>query len=285
MIGRLESAPHGRVRGRHFDASPGRHPTFASLHPALRRPGFWVTVAAGETGRATMGPFWIASALLALGWHAPQPVSFMAAPIGVRAPDTVDGTPGNPFATAFIEALGDKQLRLADFAGRLRSRTSEISRGLLSPEIAGIADADIRLGSASPAQRRVALVLVHAAYTRGWPPLHGAAVDAERVGAALRRGGFETKIIVDPSRSERAEALRWMSEASRGADVSILYATGHGMMFGQSGYLLDSDFARGWREDSLAQHALAIDELDDVLGARQANLLFFGGCRSYEWWQ
>lgn len=229
----------------------------------------------------------IMSALLMPGGGVPPSATMMmAAPIGVRAPDTVDGRPGNPFATAFIEVLGDQRAHLAELSERLKSRTHEISKGALSPDISEITgDPLVRLGGAGPGERRVALVVVHSAYTRGWPTLAGAAVDAERVGLALRRAGFETQTIVDPGRTRRAEALKWLVQASSGADVAVLYATGHGMMFEERGYLLDSDFARGWREDQLAEHAINIEELGIALRAKRANLLLFGGCRSYEWWQ
>lgn len=224
--------------------------------------------------------------LLLMHWgQAPSPVAIMAAPVGVLAPDTVDGQPGNPFATAFIEVLGDEAAPLPETIQRLKSRTQAISKGALLPEVSPIAgDPATRLGARSGSERRVALVLVHSTYTRGWPRLKGAAVDAERVAAALRRAGFDTRMIVDPDRGDRAAALRWLAEESKAADVALLYSTGHGIMHEEDGYLLDSDFAQGWREDQLSSHAIKISELGVALKAKQANLLLFGGCRSYEWW-
>jgi hypothetical protein len=209
-----------------------------------------------------------------------------AAEVGVRAPDSIDGQPGNPFATAFIETLQDTQLPLTGLGTRLRDRTSRISGGLLQPEVGRlVGDGAVTLGDSQVAQRRVALVLIHARYSDGLPVLAGAAHDAVRVGAALRQAGFSTEILVDPARTEREAALQRLARASGRADVALLYVTGHGIMHDEEGYLLDSDFSLGWREEALPEHAIAMSRLGAGMRAARANLVLFGGCRSYEWWE
>ena len=225
--------------------------------------------------------------LLMLTGCATRPTAtvLMAAEAGVSAPDSVGGQPGNPFATAFLELLRDRELTLHDFVPRLRDRTKEVSGGLLSPEVAqSAAGGPVRLAAPKPGEVRVALVIIHSRYTDGWSPLDGAAHDAKRVTEGLQEAGFETALLLDPSRAEREAALRGFQEKSRRSDVAILYTTGHGVMSGETAFLLDSDFAKGWRDERLAEHAIPIAEMTKALRARKANLMLFGGCRTYEWW-
>jgi len=215
----------------------------------------------------------------------PAPMLVMAAQPGVLAPDAIGDQPGNPFATAFLELLGDEKLALADFGERLRERTAVVSGGLLTPEVARVTgDGTIRLAAREPREKRIALVLIHANYTDRWPRLAGAAHDAARVTAGLRKAGFETELLLDPARDARTAALARFAAASEQADVAVIYTTGHGVMHDDQSFLLDSDFVRGWREEKLADHALRIAALAEALRSRRANLLLFGGCRTYEWW-
>lgn len=229
---------------------------------------------------------WVIALLLLSGCATRSPAMVvMAAEPGVLAPDSVEGAPGNPFATALIELLNDERLTLADFGGKLRARTAEISRGALTPEIARLAgDGTVRFGAPPPGESRVALVIIHARYTDGWPALAGALHDAGRVTAALKAAGFETRLLLDPGRAQRSAELAAFAQASANAHVALLYSTGHGIMHDGQAYLLDSDFAQGWREERLSDHALPILAMASALRARRANLLLFGGCRTYEWW-
>lgn len=227
----------------------------------------------------------IASALLSGCMTGPDRTIMMAAEVGARAPDAVGDQPGNPFATAFIALLAEPGLPLGAFGAELRNRTRQISGGLLSPDIGRLTgDASVRLGDPRSGARRIALVVIHARYTDGLPALDGAVHDAGRVGEALTQAGFQTEVLLDPNRTEREAALRRLETSSAGADVAILYSTGHGVMHDGEGYLLDSDFLLGWREEALAAHALRIADLGTGLRAAKANLVLFGGCRTYEWW-
>lgn len=211
------------------------------------------------------------------------PTLLMATQIGAPALDEVDGQPGNPFATAFIEALRDPHLKLSEVGPKLILRTTEISGGFQTPEIMRAGGlAPTTLSAAGPALRRVALVIVHSQY-EGWPALMGAAFDAKRVGEALTAAGYRTTVVIDPSRSERARVLDEFAGKSVQSDVAILYSTGHGVMWGEDSFLLDSDYQKGWREDELAHHAIKVSDLGKALKAKGANLLLFGGCRDYVW--
>jgi hypothetical protein len=226
----------------------------------------------------------LAALLMLLPGASPPATIIMSAAVGERAPDIVNGQPGNPFATALIEILSEGRMPLAEWGPRLQARTHEISGGFQSPEVVRAdADGSLRLAAAVPGERRVALVIIHSAYTHGWPPLPGAAHDARRLPAAFRAAGFDTQVLVDPSRGDREAALARFAQSSARADVAILYSTGHGMMFGNEGYLLDSDYVLGSREERLADRAIALSRMVEALRSPRANLFLFGGCRSYEW--
>jgi uncharacterized caspase-like protein len=130
------------------------------------------------------------------------------------------------------------------------------------------------------ADRRVALVIGNAAY-RSMAQLQNPRNDAADVAAALRRLDFEAIAATDLDRSGMNDALDRFSRLADGADIAVVYYSGHGMQFGGTNYLLPVDA----RLDSAADiNRFRLMPLDDVMEAlrrvRGVAVLVLDACRN-----
>lgn len=216
---------------------------------------------------------------MALTAASPPPATIYATQPGLQTRDSAsDG--GNPFASAFIELLARPDLDLPAFAGELAARTERLSDGFQMPDLpADVGRAGIRLGQAGRGERRVALVLVLSDYGFGLPLLPGAGRDAVRVAEALRRAGFETRLALDPERTQVEAILADFAARSADADVALVYTTGHGIEVQGIGYLLNRDFPAMLGHHALPVYATPLSRIAASARARSANLMFYAGCR------
>ncbi len=133
------------------------------------------------------------------------------------------------------------------------------------------------LATPALAEKRVALVIGNGAYQNA-PRLPNPRNDAEDVGMALKRSGFETILRVDLDKAGMDEAAIQFSRAARTADVAIFYYSGHAMQFAGVNYLMpvdakltdDADFRRMARVD---------DIVADLQQARNLRILVLDSCR------
>lgn len=219
------------------------------------------------------------AAALSLAATPPPAVTIRATQPGLRTLDEGDGG-GNPFASAFIELLARPDLSPGRFSELLTARTRDLSGGFQTPDIPSeLASVPIILGRPAPGERRVAMVLVMSDYSFGLQPLRGAGHDARRVRTALERAGFETRLVLDPARSEVGAQLDRFAAASADADVALIYATGHGIEADGIGYLLNRDFPAVLGLYALPVYGIPLARIGESLKARSANLLFYAGCR------
>jgi formylglycine-generating enzyme required for sulfatase activity len=129
-------------------------------------------------------------------------------------------------------------------------------------------------------ERRVALVIGNAAY-RSMPRLPSARNDAEDVSKSLRELGFETVLATDLDRAGMSEALSRFTNTVLGADIAIVYYTGHGLQFAGTGYLLPTEARLSVVADVNRSALLPIDEVVDALqGARGARVLVLDAAHS-----
>ena len=213
---------------------------------------------------------------------------FLAAPLAAQAPPatlvhaTQGGTPafdgdpsgGNPFATAFIQALGEGA---GDDRATLTERTLANSGGGQRPDLSG-GPAKVELQASG---RAVALVIVFADYgdDQGLASLPGAAFDAVRVSAALNRAGYDSALAVVTSRAEYLDRLAAFTRHSGGADEALLYTTGHGMEAGGNIWLIPPEFDPADRSSALEPRAIRVAGLGGQLAAKKRNQVFYAGCR------
>jgi formylglycine-generating enzyme required for sulfatase activity len=122
-------------------------------------------------------------------------------------------------------------------------------------------------------ERRVALVIGNAAY-RSMPRLPSAKNDADDVGKSLRELGFETVLATDLDRAGMNEALERFTHTVLGADIALVYYSGHGLQFAGTNYLVPTDARLSAAGDVNRSVLMPVDDLVDALqGARGARVL------------
>lgn len=149
---------------------------------------------------------------------------------------------------------------------------------------AGIAAAMVALVLASPVQaqaaaRRVALVVGNGHYRT--TPLANPVNDAELVASTLVRLGFEVEKHLDLGNASMLEvAKRWLQRAS-GADVRVVYYSGHGAVYRGQNFLLPVNVTLQ-SEDDLPAAAFNLDTLIARLARFESgvNVVVLDACRS-----
>jgi hypothetical protein len=130
------------------------------------------------------------------------------------------------------------------------------------------------------AQKRVALVIGNGAY-RALPTLINPRNDAEDVGKTLQGLGFATIIATDLDRSGLNEAVERFSRTVPGADITLVYYSGHGMQFQGKNYLMPVEARLDSAEDV---NRFRLMPLDDILDAMQASsgarVILLDACRN-----
>lgn len=209
----------------------------------------------------------------------PQTTYVFGSQYGLPTLDSASGG-GNPFATAFVEAVESRFVSIHDFIKHMEHRTEELSQdfqvvdfeGELPPKTVAIRVGDI--------SEKIALVAIVSDYSQSHAhSLPGARKDAVRVSEALTLAGFDTAVLVDVSRAELLEQLEAFKARSHSADMAIIYSTGHGLGLGGETYLTFGDIPLTSGPRVLDDHAIPISELGQGLSAESANMVFWAGCR------
>ena len=130
------------------------------------------------------------------------------------------------------------------------------------------------------AGKRVALVIGNSAY-RGIPLLINPKNDAADVGKALEDLGFTTIIATELDRSGMNDALDRFSRVVAGAEIALVYYSGHGMQFAGKNYLLPIDTQLVAPEDVNRFRLMPLDDVLDVLQTGQgARVVILDACRN-----
>jgi hypothetical protein len=223
----------------------------------------------------------IAVLMLANGPARADALVFYASESGRQTFDQGEGG-GNPFASALVEVLQRPTLTLSELPAELQRLTEQKSRGLQSADApVSVPRGNVSLVPAKPEERRIALVMVVSDYAQsgGAHSLPGAKYDAERIASALRRAGFDTEIALDFGLRAMRDRLADFGNRTTASDLAVIYTTGHGVEVEGTVYLLPGDYPIKEHATALATRALPLPEMARLLGARRANLVFYGGCR------
>jgi hypothetical protein len=153
---------------------------------------------------------------------------------------------------------------------KIRSSLSALFISLLSLAFMTITDGCL-------ADTRVALVLGNGAY-RNVPRLANPANDAADVAAALKLLGFETILATDLDRAGMDEAAIRFARAARGADIALLYYSGHALQFGGVNYLAPVD-AQLTDVADLRRLVRLDDIVADLQQAKNLRVLVLDACR------
>ncbi|MCK1425645.1 caspase family protein [Bradyrhizobium sp. 180] len=129
------------------------------------------------------------------------------------------------------------------------------------------------------AGKRVALVLANSAYQHA-PLLANPVNDGSVMAKTLKEAGFD---IVDSrhdlSALDTRRVLRDFADATRDADIAVVYYAGHGIEVEGSNYLIPVD-ARLERDTDVYDEALSLDRvLVAVEPAKQLRLVILDACR------
>jgi hypothetical protein len=130
------------------------------------------------------------------------------------------------------------------------------------------------------AEKRVALVIGNGAY-QNVPVLMNPKNDAQDVGKALRDLGFFTIVATDLDRAGMNDALDRFSRTVGGAEIALVYYSGHGMQFSNKNFLLPVDVRLQNADDVNRFHLMPVEDLFDVLqSAPGARIVVLDACRN-----
>ncbi|HLJ71503.1 MAG TPA: caspase family protein [Roseiarcus sp.] len=129
------------------------------------------------------------------------------------------------------------------------------------------------------AGRRVALVIGQAAY-ESLPRLENTTNDAEAVKGAMQKAGFEVYFGVDLKRVPFEDLLKRFYRAADGAEIALLYYSGHGVQVGGANYIVPVDAQLATAYDIELQ-TINVDDIFEYLNAHtSAQLIFLDACRT-----
>lgn len=128
------------------------------------------------------------------------------------------------------------------------------------------------------AANRVALVIGNSGY-RHAPELTNPERDAEDIGRALTRLGFEVDLASDLDFDQLRRALRAMDQKALGADMAVIYYAGHGIEVDRTNYMIPVD-AQLSNDRAISYEAVPLDlALQAVAGATKLKLVIVDACR------
>lgn len=134
------------------------------------------------------------------------------------------------------------------------------------------------LGSVQAGQR-VALVIGNAAY-QGEKSLRNPGNDAQDVAAALQQAGLQVRRHTNLGRSEMNRAIDEFMHAAEGAELAVVYYSGHGMQANGEAYLIPVDAKIKNERDVRNESIRLADLMDDLEIKRIGNtLLIIDACR------
>lgn len=135
-------------------------------------------------------------------------------------------------------------------------------------------------GVMAHAEKRVALVIGNSAYKNA-PVLMNPKNDAQDIGKSLRDLGFFTIVATDLDRNGMNDVLDRFSRAVGGAEIALVYYSGHGMQFAGKNYLLPIEARLENADDVNRFRLMPIDDVFDVLqGAQGARIVILDACRN-----
>jgi Caspase domain len=132
--------------------------------------------------------------------------------------------------------------------------------------------------SAAEDEKRIALVVGVATYSNA-PPLLKPTKDAQALGDALRKLGFDVDLQLDLDNRSLSSALRSFGVRAADADVALVYFAGHGVQVDGTNYLIPAD-ARLERVRDLLYEAIPLQLfLGEISQAREIGIMLLDACR------
>lgn len=157
-------------------------------------------------------------------------------------------------------------------------------RRILRVAILGVA-ATLMLGVpawAAPGER-VALVIGNSTYDV-WHSLPNPARDAVMIGERLRQIGFEdqdVRVVTDLSMGDTLKELNAFTVKASGAQLAIIFYTGHGALIGQDSWIIPTGAAAPVSLDpaTAGLNAVQVQQLINIAGKAHVGLVLIDACR------
>lgn len=122
--------------------------------------------------------------------------------------------------------------------------------------------------------RVVALVVGNSGYAH-IPPLPNPAGDAADVAEALGRLGFDVRLLLDADKAAMDDALAAFETASEGAEVALVFYSGHGLERDGSRFVLpiDAQPRPGFGSDEASGRSVPLDDIIAATAQAQARVV------------
>ncbi|MCZ8542661.1 caspase family protein [Mesorhizobium qingshengii] len=129
------------------------------------------------------------------------------------------------------------------------------------------------------ADRRVALVVGNSEY-REIPALKNPDKDAEDVSRTFRLAGFEVFVAKDLTKLQFEEQFRNYLAAADGADLAVVYYSGHGFQIGGENFLIPVDASLKNAADIEVQAVKLDDVLEQLRSKSKIQVIILDACRN-----
>ncbi|TGV77689.1 peptidase C14 caspase catalytic subunit p20, partial [Mesorhizobium sp. M00.F.Ca.ET.149.01.1.1] len=129
------------------------------------------------------------------------------------------------------------------------------------------------------ADRRVALVIGNSEY-REIPALKNPDKDAEDVSKTFRLAGFDVFTAKDLTRLQFEEQFRNYLAAANGADLAVVYYSGHGFQIGGENFLIPVDASLKDPADMEVQAIKVDDVLQQLRSKSKIQVIILDACRN-----
>ena len=128
------------------------------------------------------------------------------------------------------------------------------------------------------AEGRIALLIGNGAYST-FGELPNPRNDAEDLGAAFGRLGFDVTTVLDAGRGGMHEVLQAFARRSVGADVAVVFYAGHGMEMDGVNYLVPVD-ARLERDTDVEYETVQLDQVLRATEGAALRVVILDACRN-----
>jgi uncharacterized protein len=135
------------------------------------------------------------------------------------------------------------------------------------------------IGQPALAARKAALLIGNATYAAPATVLKNPPNDITAMKATLEKAGFEVTVLENAGRAAMSQALAGFEEKVAGADIGLIYYSGHGIEVSGDNFLIPVDAKLASDRDVKYETILLDDLLHALAGATKLKLVLLDACR------
>jgi uncharacterized caspase-like protein len=133
--------------------------------------------------------------------------------------------------------------------------------------------------SSAHAEKRIALVIGNAAYRNVTPPVNPRN-DANDIAASLTRLNFSVNKVIDGTFDDMRRALLQFGHEAVGANMAVIYYSGHGMEIGGENWLIPVDAELQSDRDAENEAIALKSAMYQVANGSSLGLVVLDACRN-----